>query len=206
MLNPSVTKDALAPFLLRLSLAAVFIYHGAMKVTGEKNDWGAAWATQLWEKLGSIPPDLNERLKDYPGTPEQKNDVHQKLNSLYLKEGKKELPPVLAGTTAQFAVAWGELIGGIAMLLGFLTRLAALGLIVIQVGAIATLTWFKGFSIEAGGYEFNLVLVGVCLALLLMGGGILSVDNLLFGRKPPQGRQTQAQQQTLMSAPTTTGL
>ena len=40
----------------------------------------------------------------------------------------------------QLAVAWGQLIGGIALGVGFLTRLAALGIIVIMLGAIATVT------------------------------------------------------------------
>jgi putative oxidoreductase len=76
----------------------------------------------------------------------------------------------------QVAVAWGELLGGIAMLLGFLTRLAALGLIVIMAGAIALVHWPNGFSIIQGGYEYNIVLIGICIALILTGGGPLAMD------------------------------
>ena len=42
---------------------------------------------------------------------------------------------------AQMAVAWGELLCGLGMLLGFLTRLAAVGIIIIMLGAIYTVHW-----------------------------------------------------------------
>jgi putative oxidoreductase len=81
-------------------------------------------------------------------------------------------------------VAWGELIGGIALLVGLLTRLSAAAMIAIQVGAIATVTWARGFSFAAGGgYEYNLALLGMCVALLLTGGGYYSVDRCLTGRR-----------------------
>src|ERR1700737_2291160 len=41
----------------------------------------------------------------------------------------------------QAVVAWGELVGGVAILLGILTRLASLGIIVIMCGAIYTVQW-----------------------------------------------------------------
>src|SRR5262249_16645109 len=40
----------------------------------------------------------------------------------------------------EMAVAWGETIGGFAMLVGFMSRIAAVGLIIIQVGAILLVT------------------------------------------------------------------
>src|SRR5262249_44448100 len=46
----------------------------------------------------------------------------------------------------QMAFAWGELIGGFALALGLLTRLAALGIIALMVGAIYEVHWprFEG--------------------------------------------------------------
>ena len=78
----------------------------------------------------------------------------------------------------QVLVGWGELLGGIAMLIGFLTRLAAVGLAVIMVGAIAFVHGKNGFSgsPEAPGYEYNVVLLGDCIVLLLTGGGTLAAD------------------------------
>jgi putative oxidoreductase len=76
----------------------------------------------------------------------------------------------------QLAVAWGELIGGIALVLGFLTRLAALGIIAIMAGAVATVHWPKGFSLQSGGYEYNFAIIALCVALILIGPGTLAVD------------------------------
>jgi putative oxidoreductase len=86
-------------------------------------------------------------------------------------QGPNALPVPL-----QLAVAWGELIGGIAMVVGFLTRLAALGLIVIMAGAIAHVHWEHGFDITQGGFEYNVTLIVICLCLFLGGPGPLSID------------------------------
>ncbi len=88
-----------------------------------------------------------------------------------------DLPP-----WQQMLVAYGELIGGIAVAFGFLTRLAALGLAVIMMGAIITVHW-PTFDITAGGFEYNFILIIVCLALIILGGGVLSLDRLIFGRR-----------------------
>ena len=93
------------------------------------------------------------------------------------------MPEALGHNIAQLAVAWGELLGGIAMALGLLARLAALGLIVIQAGAIWTVTYALGFAMDAGpGYEYNIAIIAMCVALVSLGGGRLSVDHL-FRRK-----------------------
>jgi uncharacterized membrane protein YphA (DoxX/SURF4 family) len=97
----------------------------------------------------------------------------------------------------QMAVAWGELVCGSALLLGFLSRLAAVGIIAIQWGAIALHTGRYDFiNIEynakdpyriAPGSQFNFALIIMCLAVVLIGSGMVSVDHLLFGRRrPPQ--------------------
>src|SRR5262249_24082510 len=90
-------RNTLAPLLLRLALAAIFIFHGLNLVGGEGHEWGGAWMNKSAAEKGIEPPPA----------------------------------PV------QMAVAWGQLIGGIALALGFLTRLAALGIIAIMAGAIA---------------------------------------------------------------------
>jgi putative oxidoreductase len=86
----------------------------------------------------------------------------------------------------QMAVAWGELLGGVAMALGFLTRLAALGLIVIMSGAIATVHWAKGFDITTGGFEYNFLIIMVCLCLVLGGPGPFAVDRVFRLRRKTQ--------------------
>src|SRR4051794_25243487 len=70
------------------------------------------------------------------------------------------MSPPPAGAV-QLLVAWGELLGGVAVAVGLLTRVASIGLILIMIGAIVTVTGAKGFSgaTVGGGYEFNFVLI-----------------------------------------------
>jgi uncharacterized membrane protein YphA (DoxX/SURF4 family) len=90
----------------------------------------------------------------------------------------------------QMAVAWGELVCGIALLLGFLSRLAAIGIIVMQVGAMMLYTSRYDFiHIEFNradpyriptGTEYNFAVIVMCVAVVLLGSGLVSVDNCLF--------------------------
>jgi putative oxidoreductase len=82
----------------------------------------------------------------------------------------------------QIAVAWGELLGGVALVIGFLTRIAALGIIAIMAGAIATVHGPKGFSLQDGGYEYNFALIVIAAAVVLLGPGTLAVDRIFHVR------------------------
>ena len=79
-------------------------------------------------------------------------------------------------------VALTEFFGGIFVLLGLLTRWAALGLSVVMLVAIFTVHLNNGFF-NPMGVEFPLSLLGGTLALFLGGAGNLSVDNNLLKRK-----------------------
>lgn len=79
----------------------------------------------------------------------------------------------------QAAVAWGELVGGIALALGLLTRIAALGIIAIMAGAIAKVHLPQGFDITKSGYEYNMVLIVVALCLVIGGAGSFSMDRIV---------------------------
>ncbi len=180
-----IFKHSLAPLILRLALAAVFIYHGLDKILGRGNDGGTNWATSK----GTIPPEFAGKLDALASqegrSAEEKHHIEYTYGQLLLAyantTGSK--PTELLYPAAQLAVALGELIGGVALLIGLLTRLAAAGLIVIQVGAILTVTWARGFSVVGGGYEYNVVLIAVCLALICLGSGPLSVSGMFKGRR-----------------------
>jgi putative oxidoreductase len=86
----------------------------------------------------------------------------------------------------QAAVAWGELVGGIALAVGFLTRLAALGIIAIMAGAIATVHGPHGFNLQAGGYEYNMLIIVAGVVLVLTGPGPLAVDRVFRLRRRQQ--------------------
>ncbi len=103
-----------------------------------------------------------------------------------------------AGTVAQFTkmgmpaplavlVIVAEFFGGLGVLFGALTRLAAFGIACVMVGGIFTVHLRNGFFInwsnEAGrghGIEANLAYLAMALALCVTGPGPLSIDELLF--------------------------
>lgn len=67
-----------------------------------------------------------------------------------------------------------ELAGGLGLILGVLTRIAAFLTTATMVVAIGTVLWAKGFFLP--GYEFALTLLGASIALALTGPGRYAVD------------------------------
>ena len=84
-----------------------------------------------------------------------------------------------------FLIVMGESLGSLGLILGFFTRLSALGLICIMVGAIITVHIPNGFFMnwfgkQAGeGFEYHLLVIGMSIPLLISGGGKYSVDVLI---------------------------
>ena len=78
-------------------------------------------------------------------------------------------------------IALLEFIGGIALVLGLFTRVAALGLGFTMLGAIAFVHASNGFFLPSG-IEFTFALLAASLALVIAGSGAFSVDALI-GRR-----------------------
>jgi putative oxidoreductase len=81
-------------------------------------------------------------------------------------------------------IGTAELLGGLAMIVGFLIQLAALGLGIIMAGAIykKTQEWHVPFfTLEKMGWEFDFILLAACIALLTIGAGSVSLDYTMFG-------------------------
>jgi putative oxidoreductase len=80
------------------------------------------------------------------------------------------------GMSPGFTVFLGiaELAGGLGVAAGVLTQLAAMGLILIMLGAIRTeiFVWHTGFWGKKGpGWYYDLTLISVLLVIITTGGG-----------------------------------
>jgi putative oxidoreductase len=67
-----------------------------------------------------------------------------------------------------------ELSGGVGVALGILSQLAALGLILVMVGAIQKkmFVWHTGFwGKSSDGWHYDLLFVTMCLVIATTGGG-----------------------------------
>ena len=85
------------------------------------------------------------------------------------------------GLMAPF-IAFLELFAGIALVIGLLTRLAALGLAFDMLGAILLVHLKNGFFMPTG-YEFALSLLAISTALVFTGAGELSLDGVIGRRR-----------------------
>ncbi|RKR74902.1 DoxX family protein [Frondihabitans australicus] len=75
-----------------------------------------------------------------------------------------------------------ELVGGIAVVAGLATRVFAGLLGCTAVVAIITTHAANGFTVDAGGYEYVLVLALACAGLALTGPGSLALDHAVARR------------------------
>ena len=69
--------------------------------------------------------------------------------------------------------------GGLLFAAGFLTPLAALGLAIVMLNAIAVVHWSKGFFSANGGLEFPLILATIAVAVTAIGPGRFSIDRAI---------------------------
>ena len=69
-----------------------------------------------------------------------------------------------------------ELVGGICLVLGLFTRVAALFVLIFMINAVVY-TSGKGFFWTAGGAEYSILIGIVALVFLIRGGGKCSLDS-----------------------------
>ncbi len=97
----------------------------------------------------------------------------------------------------QGIIPWSELVFGIALGLGVLTRPVALGGAILQLAAAWFVSLGSPFLTEVAtpepraGWDLNLCLAGVCLAVVFLGAGGLSIDSL-FRHHAQRGRIAEA--------------
>ena len=75
-----------------------------------------------------------------------------------------------------------EFIGSLSLIVGFASRIWAVLTIILMVGIIVTAHLDNGFFMnwfgnqKGEGYEYHLLVIGLCLASLCNGSGRLSID------------------------------
>lgn len=97
-----------------------------------------------------------------------------------------------------FLAIAAEFFGGLGLVLGLLTRVAAFGVASVMVVAIAMVHSKFGFFMNwAGtqkgeGYEYHLLVLAITVALMLRGAGALSIDRWIASRSHEASDETHA--------------
>ena len=85
---------------------------------------------------------------------------------------------------ALLAIA-AEFFGPLGLAFGFLTRIAAFGIACVMLVAIVAVHWSHGFFMnwygnqKAEGFEYHLLVLGIAIALIIVGAGDWSLDSAL---------------------------
>src|SRR5437016_6603754 len=99
--------------------------------------------------------------------------------------GAMHIPAPLA-----FLAIAAEFFGGIGLILGFLTRIAAFGITVNMLVAIATVHGAFGFFMnwsgaqKGEGFEYHLLVLAITAFLTIRGAGAFSVDRTIATASP----------------------
>ena len=80
-----------------------------------------------------------------------------------------------------------EFLGPLGLAVGLLTRVAALGIAAVMLGAILTVHGRHGFFMnwygnqQGEGFEYHVLTIGLAVALVLNGAGVWSLDAVIAG-------------------------
>lgn len=108
----------------------------------------------------------------------------QKLFGMFGGQGLGGLSQMLGPMVAGL-VGVGEFFGGLAVLVGLLSRFSAATHILIMLGAIVMVHGKHGFAMADNGFEFNFVLITLALPILLAGPGKFALASLLPRKLKP---------------------
>jgi putative oxidoreductase len=93
------------------------------------------------------------------------------------------IPVVLA-----FLAICAEFLGGLGLIVGFLSRIAAFGILCVMCVAVFRVHIPNGFFMNWGGnqkgegFEFHILAIGIAIAIMVRGAGALSLDRALSRR------------------------
>ena len=87
-------------------------------------------------------------------------------------------------------VILAQLLGGLGLLAGLLTRIVAFGIFVVMLGAIFLVHIKVGFFMnwygqrQGEGFEYHLLAIAMAIALMIMGAGNFSLDAAISRSSP----------------------
>jgi putative oxidoreductase len=79
-----------------------------------------------------------------------------------------------------------EFLGGLGLIFGFLSRLAAVGILAAMLGAVVMVHYAFGLFMnwageqKGNGFEYHLLAIALALVVMIKGGGALSIDHALY--------------------------
>ncbi len=85
-----------------------------------------------------------------------------------------------------FLAITAEFLGSLALVFGFLTRIAAFGIACVMVVAVFMLHLQYGFFMnwlgnqQGEGIEYHILAIAIAVALMIKGGGRWSIDEVIF--------------------------
>lgn len=82
-------------------------------------------------------------------------------------------------TLSVYLAIAGEFLGGLGLLIGFLTPLAAFGIFCTMAVAIFEVHWPNGLMAQNQGFEYPMTLFFVSLYFIIRGAGPISIDRLI---------------------------
>ena len=79
-----------------------------------------------------------------------------------------------------------EFLGGLGLIVGLLSRIAALGIAVVMIVALLAVHWKFGFFMnwygekQGHGIEYHILVLALALAVMVKGAGAFSLDQVLY--------------------------
>jgi len=144
------------------------------RLTMTEGDWGTAVA-RLALGIVMFPHGAQKLLGWFGG--------HGFAGTMGFFTGGMGLPAPLAAL-----IIFIEFFGSLALIVGALSRPAALGIAAIMIGAVATVHGKFGFFMNwygtapGEGFEYHLLALGLAALVLVRGAGALSLDRAVAAR------------------------
>jgi putative oxidoreductase len=85
-----------------------------------------------------------------------------------------------------FLAVTSEFLGGLGLIVGLLSRVAAIGICITMLSAIVMVHWRNGLFMnwfgdrKGHGIEYHLLAIALAIAIVVRGAGALSLDRLLY--------------------------